>query len=84
MQVQLLKDVFHLTDQLFLGDDSYNGKNSYLKVVGRVLGKSLNNLTKKNSLFNHSNLKKNKFTNNVSQNQLDKIIDILGKKIKIR
>ena len=80
----ILKDVFHLTDQLFLGDDSYNGKNSYSKVVARVLGKSLNNLTKKNSLFNHSNLKKNKFTNNVSQNQLDKIIDILGKKIKIR
>lgn len=28
-------------------------------------------------------IKKNKFTSNVSQNQLDKIIDILGKKIKI-
>jgi len=79
----ILKDVFHLTYQLFLQDDNYNGKNSYRKIIAKVLKKNFNDLTKKNSLFDLSNRKKNNFTKNISLNQSHKVINILGKKIKI-
>jgi hypothetical protein len=78
-----LKDIFHLTYKLFIQDDNYNGKNSYRKVIAKVLKKDFADLTNKDGLFQLSSNKNNNFKNNINQKQLQKIINILGKKITI-
>lgn len=79
----ILKDIFHLTYKLFIGDDNFNGKNSYRKVIAKVLKKDFADLTNKDGLFHLSSNKKKNFENSINQKQLQKIINILGKKITI-
>ena len=72
-----------MTYKLFIQDDNFNGKDSYRRVIAKVLKKDFSDLTNTNRLFQLSSNKKNNFENNINQKQLQKIINILGKKITI-